>query len=338
MYFFKKKNQKINQEESTQLKLDNLKKIVITNNDEQSLKSQTKDNKAFDNTKHDFDKEYKKDYVNPIQRSLHVNKQETGISEISGRRFLEFDNNLNIYPVDKNRTYRSDILQTMPKYLADLTYDKDLKNDQPTLISKRRIINEYGYVDLLNDEQKKKSSELKPLIEVKDLCVIFKDKKQKKYAVNNISFNINPNENIAFIGANGAGKTTTVETIAGINKPTEGKILYNYDYKKSFQEGIGIQFQDSSYPKGVTVKNVIDFLKDAYGLNKDKINDLEFDHLLDVFRIKEFYHTDARKLSGGQQQRLNVLLSLMHKPKVLFLDELVTGLDIQIRNELENFI
>ena len=155
---------------------------------------------------------------------------------------------------------------------------------------------------------------------------------------NNISFNINYLENLAFIGANGAGKTTTVEIIAGINKPTSGTIDYNYQYKKSFQEQIGIQFQDSFYPKGVTVKNVIDFLKEAYSLNKNKDNDLEFDHLLDIFRIKEFYHTDAAKLSGGQQQRLNVLLSLMHKPKVLFLDELVTGLDIQIRNELENFI
>ena len=334
MSIFKRNKVKNNQEPSLQEKLDHIQKIIVTDNNQEAISLQQLANKQSQN----FDKEYKKDYVNPIQRSLHINKEENGISDISGRKFLEFDNNSNIYPVDKSRTYRKDILRTMPKFIADLTYDKDLKNDQPTLISKRRIINKYGYIDLLSNEEEINSEELKPLIEVKDLSVIFKDKKQKKYAVNNISFNINPLENIAFIGANGAGKTTTVETIAGINKPTEGKILYNYSYKKYFQEGIGIQFQDSFYPKGVTVKNVIDFLKEAYSLNKNKDNDLEFDHLLDIFRIKEFYHTDAAKLSGGQQQRLNVLLSLMHKPKVLFLDELVTGLDIQIRNELENFI
>ena len=302
------------------------------------IKRKIQEKKARENDLKNQGNNSKKDYVNSIKTNLHTNKEESGISQLSGRKFLEFNNDNNIYPVDKTRIYRSDILFTMPKYLADSTTDETLKNDQPTLISKRREINQYGYVDLLEDPSKKNSEILKPLIEVKNLSVIYKDNNQKKYAVNNISFNINPLENIAFIGANGAGKTTTVETISGINKPTEGSIIYNYDYKKTFQEGIGIQFQDSLYPKGVTVKNVIEFLKSAYGLDKDQMSDLEFDKLLEVFRIKEFYKTDAKKLSGGQQQRLNVLLSLMHKPKVLFLDELVTGLDIQIRNQLENFI
>ncbi len=304
--------------------------IVLVDNNQEAINLQKKENEIID------DKNYKNDYVNPIQRSLHINKEETGVSEISKRKFLVFDNNEQIYPVDKSISYRKNILDTMPKYIADNTTDPLLKNDQPFLISKRRLINADGYIDLQTNPNK--NAILKPLIEIKDLSVIFKDKKGKKYAVNNINFDINPLENIAFIGANGAGKTTCVETIAGINNPTKGKISYNYNYKKSFQEGIGIQFQDSSYPKGVTVKNVIDFLKNAYKLDKNHMSDEEFDYLLTIFRIKEFYRVDAKKLSGGQQQRLNVLLSLMHKPKVLFLDELVTGLDIQIRKELENFI
>lgn len=279
-----------------------------------------------------------KNYINPIQTSLYEIKPELGYSYISNRKFIEFNNDPNIYPIDKDMNYRDDILETMPKYIADKTTSDDIKNDQPFLISKRREINKYGYIDLLKNDEEKNDEILKPLIEIKNLSVIFKEKQYKKYAVNNISFDINPLEPLAFIGANGAGKTTTVETIAGINKQTLGEIKYNFPYKKTFQEGIGIQFQDSFYPKGITVKNIIDFFKDAYKVDNNIMSDDEFDHILDVFKIKEFYHKDAKKLSGGQQQRLNVLLSLMHKPKVLFLDELVTGLDIKIRNELENFI
>ena len=276
-------------------------------------------------------------YVNQIKDHLHEMPSDLSTSELSGRKFLVFDPTDPKYPIDKNYQYRRDILKTIPKYIANETTDDVTKNDQPYLISVRRKRNEQGYED--EEEDPNSTAVLKPLIAIKNLCMVFKRKKVGKvYAVNNISFDINYLENIAFIGANGAGKTTTVEIIAGINKPTSGTIDYNFKYKKSFQEQIGIQFQDSSYPRGITVKNVIEFMRDAQGVDKERMSDEEFDELLDVFKIKEFYNLGASKLSGGQQQRLNVLLSLMHKPKVIFLDELATGLDIQIRHKLEEFV
>ncbi|MBP5783919.1 ABC transporter ATP-binding protein [bacterium] len=276
-------------------------------------------------------------YVNQIKDHLHQMPSDLSISELSGRKFLVFDPNDPKYPIDKNYQYRSDILKTIPKYIANETTDDIIKNDQPYLISVRRKRNEQGYED--EEKNPDASATLKPLIAIKNLCMVFKRKNVGKvYAVNNISFDINYLENLAFIGANGAGKTTTVEIIAGINKPTSGTIDYNFKYKKSFQEQIGIQFQDSSYPRGITVKNVIEFMRDAQGVDKERMSDEEFDELLDIFKIKEFYNLGASKLSGGQQQRLNVLLSLMHKPKVIFLDELATGLDIQIRHKLEEFV
>ena len=276
-------------------------------------------------------------YVSQIKDHLHEMPSDLSTSELSGRKFLVFNPNDQKYPIDKNYQYRSDILQTIPKYIADDTTDDVIKNDQPYLISVRRKRNEQGYED--EEKDPNESPSLTPLIAIKNLCMTFKRKNVGKvYAVNNISFDINYLENLAFIGANGAGKTTTVEIIAGINKPTSGTIDYNFKYKKSFQEQIGIQFQDSSYPRGITVKNVIDFMRDAQGVDKERMSDEEFDELLDVFKIKEFYNVGASKLSGGQQQRLNVLLSLMHKPKIIFLDELATGLDIQIRHKLEEFV
>ncbi|MGL5308437.1 MAG: ATP-binding cassette domain-containing protein, partial [Metamycoplasmataceae bacterium] len=69
-----------------------------------------------------------------------------------------------------------------------------------------------------------------------------------------------------------------------------------------------------------------------------KIEKNELNALIQIFGINEFYRKNASSLSGGQQQRLNALLALIHKPKVLFLDELSTGLDITIRTKIKDFI
>ncbi len=175
----------------------------------------------------------------------------------------------------------------------------------------------------------------KKVIEVKNLYKSFGNGENKKVVLNNINLDIYEGENIALLGGNGAGKTTLVEILAGLNKPTSGKINYLFDYKKSFQEKIGIQFQDSSYPPAISVKEVIKFMINIYGskMNKDELN-----ALIKIFGIDEYYKKRASKLSGGQQQRLNVLLALIHKPHIIFLDELSTGLDISIRTRIKNFI
>ena len=115
--------------------------------------------------------------------------------------------------------------------------------------------------------------------------------------------------------------------MVGLNKPTKGDIKFNYEYKSSHLEKIGIQFQDSSYPAGLSVKNIIDFVVEVFNVKSDKD---EINSLIKIFGISEFYKKRATSLSGGQLQRLNALLAIIQKPKVLFLDELSTGLDISI--------
>ncbi len=176
---------------------------------------------------------------------------------------------------------------------------------------------------------------MKKLIEVKKVCKTFGKGKNKVVALNNVSFDIYDNQNIALVGSNGAGKTTIVEILAMLNKPTSGKIKYNFESKKPINELIGIQFQDSIYPPGITVKRIVKFIIDAYNSNITKD---ELENLIDVFGVRSFYKKNARSLSGGQSQRLNVLLALLHKPKIVFLDELSTGMDITIRTNIKKFI
>lgn len=176
----------------------------------------------------------------------------------------------------------------------------------------------------------------KTLIEVKNVVKEFGKNKKKVVALKGISFDIKDGENLALIGSNGAGKTTIVEIIAGLNKPTTGEIIYHFDDKnENINRNLGIQFQDSTYPAGLTVKRIISFILDAYGssMTKDELKDI-----IDRFGVTSFYHQNAKSLSGGQSQRLNVLLALLHRPKVVFLDELSTGLDIRIRNEIKVFV
>ena len=153
-------------------------------------------------------------------------------------------------------------------------------------------------------------------------------------ALDEVSFQIKRGERIGLIGGNGAGKTTLTEIIAGINKPTSGTITYGFNFEDTPKENIGMQFQQSTYPSGLTVKDIIKF---AINLRKLTLAPSELLELMKVFQMEEFYSRKVRSLSGGQRQKLNILLSILHNPKLIILDELSTGLDISAREEIINF-
>ncbi|QJG67268.1 ABC transporter ATP-binding protein [Mycoplasma phocoenae] len=213
-------------------------------------------------------------------------------------------------------------------------------------------INKQNAVDLFVQnlkEHRKKTTENKPiskreykkekLIEITGLTKEYKVKKTKFFAVNNIDFDIYKGQNIALLGGNGAGKTTTVEMLVGILKSTKGNIKYNFsnahNQKKSNTSKIGIQFQDSSYPQGLTVKDVIKSVNKIYG---NITTEHEMNQLAYIFGVDEFIANKAASLSGGQHQRLNALLAIINKPELLILDELSTGLDIKIKSRLVHFL
>ena len=172
--------------------------------------------------------------------------------------------------------------------------------------------------------------ENKPILKVKKVTKEYGELK----ALNNISFELMPGERVGLIGGNGAGKTTISEIIVGLNKGTKGTIEYGFDYKEQPQEKIGMQFQDSNYPSGLTIKDIIKF---AINVHKIKISNKELTNLLNIFQMTDFYNRPSRSLSGGQRQKLNILLSVLHKPKLVIFDELSTGLDVLARDEIIKF-
>lgn len=220
------------------------------------------------------------------------------------------------------------LFHKQPKFKID-----EEKISSPSIIASLKALENKSddYEVYLADKQEERN----PLIKIKEVTKDFGAGKYKKEVLKGINLTIYEGEHLAILGGNGAGKTVLVETIAGLNKPTSGTIEYCYDYKTKFQERLGIQFQDSSYPPAITVKEVIDFMIEIYG---SKVNPDELMALLKIFGIDSYYKKRANKLSGGQQQRLNCLLALIHKPKILFLDELSTGLDITIRTNIKRFI
>ena len=173
----------------------------------------------------------------------------------------------------------------------------------------------------------------KKIISINNICQHYKNKKGVTEIFNDISFDIYEGDCLALIGANGSGKTTIVEIISGFKKPTSGKVdilIDNVDKNKL----IGVQFQDLTFPKSLTTYDIIKFVLKLDNLD---MNDEIFE-MLQAFQIDSIINRKVSKLSGGQQQRLNVLLSLINKPKILFLDEFTTGLDIAVKNNIKNFI
>ncbi|MGL5591125.1 MAG: ABC transporter ATP-binding protein [Mycoplasmoidaceae bacterium] len=173
------------------------------------------------------------------------------------------------------------------------------------------------------------------IIEANSVSKNFGNSRNPFYANDDISISFKRGENVAILGGNGAGKTTFIEMLLGLNNPTSGYFRYNYKYQKKFSYYLGVQFQECSFPNGLKCKDIILFFIDIYNLH---ISDKDLNKMIKDFGIEKFYNKYANSLSGGQKQRVNLLLAILHKPKVIFLDELSTGLDIEIRNNIKAFI
>ena len=152
----------------------------------------------------------------------------------------------------------------------------------------------------------------------------------KKVAVDNLSLDIAGGEFFAVLGPNGAGKTTTIKMIAGLLRPTGGRILVG---------GVDVQVdpiaakkicayvpdQPFLYDKlsGIEFMN---FIADLYGVDGDG-RDKEIDRLVELFGMKDFVRELTEAYSHGMKQRLVLAATLLHKPKVIMVDEPLVGLD-----------
>jgi ABC-2 type transport system ATP-binding protein len=147
-------------------------------------------------------------------------------------------------------------------------------------------------------------------------------------AVKGISFNVSKGEMFGLVGPDGAGKTTTIRMLCGLISPKEGMLLIlDMDIsknKKTIQKNIGYLSQKFSLYGDLTVDENIEFFAEIHNI---KDYERRRNELLDFTRLKEFRSRAADKLSGGMKQKLALACSLIHKPRILFLDEPTTGVD-----------
>jgi ABC-2 type transport system ATP-binding protein len=166
------------------------------------------------------------------------------------------------------------------------------------------------------------------LIESRNLTKIYNG----RAVVKGIDCNINKGETIALIGSNGAGKTTTISMLLGIIKPDQGIIDYWTD---NFKQKIGTQLQSTPFFDGYTVEDNLKLFSAFYNV---KLTEKIIDEKLESFDLLQFKNTPAIKLSLGQQKRLAIIVTTLHDPKLVILDEPSAGLDPRGQKETQNLI
>ena len=161
-------------------------------------------------------------------------------------------------------------------------------------------------------------------------------------ALNDVSFTINDGEMVGYIGPNGAGKSSTIKILSGILTPESGTVLVNgrVPHKNRIEhvKHIGVVFgQRSQLWWDVPVIDSFELLKDIYSIpDPEYKNNLE--ELTELLDLSELLRSPARQLSLGQRMRCEIAASLLHSPRILFLDEPTIGLDAVSKLAVREFI
>lgn len=169
-----------------------------------------------------------------------------------------------------------------------------------------------------------------------------KPKKEIVAAVKDISFDVNEGEILGFIGPNGAGKSTVIKMLTGILTPTSGKCTINgkdpqKDRKKYVKE-IGVVFgQRTQLWWDLPLTETYTVLKEIYEVDDSRFKK-RMSFLNEVLELDSFINSPVRTLSLGQRMRADIAASLLHSPKVLFLDEPTIGLDVVVKDNIRKAI
>ncbi len=172
-------------------------------------------------------------------------------------------------------------------------------------------------------------------IAIKNVSKVF----NKFIAVNDITFNVNNGDFFALLGPNGAGKTTLINALAGLHQINNGDIsIMGFNTKTELlqiKQIFGLVPQELVFDPFFTVKESLMLQSGYYGIkdNKSWVN-----QLIEGLNLGDKINTNMRKLSGGMKRRVMVAQALVHKPKVIILDEPTAGVDIELRQNLWLFI
>ena len=164
---------------------------------------------------------------------------------------------------------------------------------------------------------------------------------QKFMALDNISFQIEEGEIFGFLGPNGAGKSTTMMILTTLLKPTSGNAsVQGFDVvtqAKKVRENIGFVQQEIGVDEYLTGRENLIFQSRISQMPKEKVQS-RIDEVISLVELEEKQNEAAITYSGGMRKRLDIACGLLHRPKVLFLDEPTVGLDIQTRRKIWEYI
>ncbi|MDD7429837.1 MAG: ABC transporter ATP-binding protein [Oscillospiraceae bacterium] len=171
------------------------------------------------------------------------------------------------------------------------------------------------------------------IIEIEHLNKSFGDVK----AVNDLSIRVKEGELYAFLGVNGAGKSTTISIICGQLSKDSGKVVVSGrnidDGMEDVTRSLGVVFQNSALDMALNVRENLESRAALYGIKGDRFRK-RLEELSEILDFKDILTRTVGKLSGGQRRRIDIARALLHRPKILILDEPTTGLDPQTRKLL----
>ncbi|ETI88214.1 ABC transporter ATP-binding protein [Clostridium butyricum] len=161
-------------------------------------------------------------------------------------------------------------------------------------------------------------------------------------AVDNMNFEIEEGEVVGYIGSNGAGKSTTIKMMTGILTPTSGKVEVNgiipYENRTENAMNIGVVFgQRTQLWWDLPLSETFSLLRDIYSVSPEDFKE-RMKFFNEVLEIDEFMLRPVRTLSLGQRMRADLAASLIHNPKILYLDEPTIGLDVVVKEKVRNAI
>lgn len=160
------------------------------------------------------------------------------------------------------------------------------------------------------------------------------------HALNGVDLTINQGEFFGLLGPNGAGKSTLINLIAGLLRPTAGKIsVMGHDVVNDYQAArmaLGVVPQELVFDPFFNVREMLRFQAGYFG--KGKENDIWVDEIIESLGLADKAHTNMRRLSGGMKRRALIAQALVHKPPVIVLDEPTAGVDVELRQLMWTFI
>ena len=180
---------------------------------------------------------------------------------------------------------------------------------------------------------------MQSIIKIESLSKKYKDADQ--YSLNNVSLAINEGEIFGLLGPNGAGKTTLISMLCGLVKPTSGHFTIdglNYaNHSSKIKKIIGVVPQEYALYPTLTARENLHYFGSMYGLKGTDLKDKVIE-TLDLLGLLKFADKRVETFSGGMKRRVNLIAGILHKPKVLFLDEPTVGVDVHSKNAIIEYL